>query len=429
MRTISAAVLLSLLAVPLAAAEPLYGVAVVQAAPLWRVTKGAGIKVGIIDTGIDAAHPALQSAYRGGYDFVHNDAVPDDEGGHGTFVAGVVLQVAPEVEIYALKIFGKENSFETADLVRAIDWAIAHRLDVLNLSFSTTVQLDTVRRALDRAEAAGIVVVAAAGNDAGKVDYPAIFDTTIAVGAIDKNLTVAYFSNHGPELDLAAPGVDIYSLAPHGSGLAATIVTGSVTINATAFTGTRTGDARGTLIDCGSGRLDQIPRTLAGNVALLRMDAAFPFGEALGNVVRAAPAALIVVNGESRFYYANVNPAGVAPPTASIGSDDAQRLTPGSEVRVVSILGDSKFGYGTSHAAPHVAGVVALLRSLTPDARPAQIRNVLYMSARDAGPAGRDNDYGWGIVDAYAAAKLLAPEKLPAPEAKHRAARSGTAAP
>lgn len=426
-RSLFVTALLSLLAVlPLAAAEPLYGVSVVHAASLWPVTKGSGIKVGIVDTGVDVAHPALQAAYRGGYDFVHNDAVPDDESkdGHGTFVAGVVLQVAPEAEIYALKIFGKENFFETPDLVRAIDWAIAHRIDVLNLSFSTSVHLDDVRRALDRAEAAGIVVVAAAGNGAAAVDYPAIFDTTIAVGAIDKNLLVAPFSNHGPELDLAAPGVDIHSLARRGSGLVATIATGSLTISATAFTGSRTGDASGTLIDCASGRLDQIPLTLSGNVALLRMDAAFPFGEALGNVLRAGATAIIVVNGEARFHYANVNPAGVLPPTASIGSDDAERLTPGHTVRVVSTLGDTKFGYGTSHAAPHVAGVVALLLSLAPDARPAQIRNALSMSARDAGPTGRDDSYGWGIVDALAAARLLAPEKLPPPAPRRRAVRS-----
>jgi subtilisin family serine protease len=335
-------------------------------------------------------------------------------------VAGVVLQVAPEAEIYALKIFRPDNSFETTDLVHAIDWAIAHRLDVLNLSFSMTSQLDNARHALERAEAAGIVVVAAAGNDAGAIDYPAVFDTTIAVGAIDKSLTVATFSNHGRELDLAAPGVDIYSLAPHGSGMVSTIASGSVTISATAFTGSRTGDVSGTLIDCGFGRLDQIPLTLTGNVALVRMDAAVPFGDALSNVMRAKAAAIIVVNGEARFYYSNVNPPGVMPPMASIGSDDAEQLTPGQTVRIVSTLGDYKFGYGTSHAAPHVAGVVVLLRGLAPDARPAQIRNVLDMSAHDAGTAGRDDYYGWGIVDALAAARLLAPEKLLLPPAPRR---------
>jgi len=426
MRSLLAAALLSLLAVlPLAAAEPLYGVGVVKAPALWAVTKGKGVKVGIVDTGIDAAHPALQAAYRGGYDFVHNDAVPNEESsGHGTLVAGVVLEVAPEAEIYALKIFGKDNSFETDDLVRAIDWAIAHKIDVLNLSFSMTAHLDSARHALDRAEAAGIVVVAAAGNDAARVDYPAIFDTTIAVGAIDKNLKVATFSNRGPELDLAAPGVDVYSLALRGSGPVTTIESGSLNISATSFTGTRTGESTGILIDCGSGRLDQIPQAVAGNVALLRIDAAFPFGEALGNVVNARPAALIVVNDEPRFYYSNVNPAGVVPPMASIGSDDAERLTPGKPVHIVSNLGGYKFAYGTSLAAPHVAGVVALLRGLAPDARPAQIRNSLYMSAVDAGPTGRDDEYGWGIADALAAARLLAPEKLP-PTPRRRAVGSG----
>jgi subtilisin family serine protease len=410
---------------PLSAAEPLYGVGAVNARSLWPVTRGRGIRVGIIDTGIDVSHPALQGAYRGGYDFVRNDAVPEEESteGHGTFVAGVVLQVAPEAEIYALKIYGRENRFETSHLVKAIDWAIANRLHVLNLSFSMTAQLDNARRALDRAEAAGIVVVAAAGNDGAAVNYPAIFDTTIAVGAIDYRLAVASFSNHGRELDLVAPGVDIFSLALQGKGLNATLETSVFTMAATAFTGSRTGEISGTLVDCGVGRLDQIPASVAGNIALLRLDPVFPLGDAFGNVVRAGAAGLVVVNDEPRFQYANVNPAGYLPPMASIGSDDAQRLSPGETIRITSALGDYRFSYGTSHASPHVAGVVALLRSLAPDARPPQIRNVLIMSARDGGTRGRDDDYGWGIVDAAAAAQLLAPEKLLQPGPRRRAAR------
>jgi len=115
---------------------------------------------------------------------------------------------------------------------------------------------------------------------------------------------------------------------------------------------------------------------------------------------------------------------------ASIGSDDAQRLTPGETVRIISTLGDYKFTFGTSEAAPHVAGVVALLRSLAPDARTAQIRNALYMSARDAGSPGRDDFYGWGIVDALAAARLLAPERLPPESGRRRPVRlAATASP
>ncbi|HKR63067.1 MAG TPA: S8 family serine peptidase, partial [Thermoanaerobaculia bacterium] len=347
-----------LLTISVHAAEPYYGVTMVQARALWRVTKGAGVKVAIVDTGIDATHPALQAAYRGGYDFVHDDATPEEETSeaHGTFVAGVVLQVAPDAQIYALKIFGKENSFETSDFVHAIDWAIAHHIDVLNLSFAAKVHLDDVRHALERAEAAGIVVVAAAGNAAGAVDYPAAFDSAIAVGAVDHAMNVASFSNHGWELDLATPGVDVYSLAAKGSGLVATI---NDNIYATSFLGARLGDVTGALIDCGAGRREQIPASLVGNVALVRLDPSYPFGDALGNLVRGRASAIIVANSEPRFFYTNVNPPGVLPPVASIGSDDVARL--GATVHVVSAQSDFRFGYGTSYASPHVAGVVALL--------------------------------------------------------------------
>ncbi len=127
-------------------------------------------------------------------------------------------------------------------------------------------------------------------------------------------------------------------------------------------------------MDCGIGRVDQIPFTLSGNVALLRMSTSIAFGDALGNVIRAHPAGIVVINSEARYYYSTVNPAGVAPPIASVGSDDAERLTPGCTVHLAESLGDYKFG-GTWFAAPHVAGVVALLRSL----------------AHDAGATGRDD--------------------------------------
>jgi subtilisin family serine protease len=415
--------LLLLIATSLSAAEPYYGVSAVRAPLLWHVTRGAGVKIAIIDTGIDAAHPALAATYRGGYDFVHNDTVPDDEAttdSHGTFVAGVIAQVAPEAEVFMLKIYARDNSFETKNLVRAIDWAIAHDVDVINMSFRMTAQLSDARSAIERAERAGIVVVAAAGNDAGPVDFPAAFDLVIAVGAIDNVLTTAPFSNRGRELDVVAPGVDIYSAAVHGTGLVASLIDGDDTVIGTSIGGTRSGDVSGLLIDCGIGRLDELPLQLSGNIAMVTRDAAISFGSALGNVYRAGASAIVVINDEPRFYYTNANPPGVLPPAVSLASSDVARLTPGHTVRVISALGDYRFSYGTSFASPHVAAVAALLRALAPDATPTQIRNAMYFSARDAGVTGRDDEYGSGIVDAYAAAQLLAPEKLPPPPATPR---------
>ena len=251
---------------------------------------GQGVKVGIIDTGVDVKHPDLRVA--GGWRFVAgNDNRYSDVLGHGTHVAGIigarrngfgVVGVAPEAEIYSLRSFLITGTAGLSSLLDAIQWAIDHKLDILNMSWGSSQSSPAMKDALQLAWDSGLILVAAAGNSGREKDtvgYPAKFDTVIAVSATDENDEIADWSSRGPSVELAAPGVNILST----------------------FT--------------------------------------FPmFYE--------------------HFY------------------------------EVLS---------GTSMAAPQVTGLAALIKSANPGISNQEVRERLHRFARDIGPIGRDNDYGYGI--------------------------------
>jgi subtilisin len=188
--------------------------------------QGEGIKVAVIDTGINYLHEDLQANYKGGYDFVNKDYFPFDDNGHGTHCAGIiaaadndiaVVGVAPKASLYALKVLNSAGSGYTSDIIAAIQWATTNtKMDVISMSLGSSVGSTALQQACDAAFNSGIVVVAAAGNNGAartgtNILYPARYTNVIAVGATDQNNVRASFSNTGPELDLMAPGVSILS--------------------------------------------------------------------------------------------------------------------------------------------------------------------------------------------------------------------------
>jgi len=197
--------------------------------------KGAGINVAVLDTGIDKDHPDL--SYVWGYDFSgDNDPDPQDYDGHGTHVAGTiaaldndigVVGVAPEVNLYILKIFTDDGSGSYSDAVEAIEWCIntyydeveGNEIQVISMSWGSSVQYGDpgIEPWINEAYSLGIVLVGAAGNEGnppGKGDnviYPARYENVIAVAATDENDERAKWSSTGPAVELAAPGVNILS--------------------------------------------------------------------------------------------------------------------------------------------------------------------------------------------------------------------------
>ena len=190
---------------------------------------GQGVKVGIIDTGIDYTHPDLAANYVGGYDFVNRDSDPLDDHGHGTHVAGIIgalnnnigtLGVAPQVSLYSIKVLDKHGGGSISDVISGIHYCVDNDIDVVCMSLGSRQNSPALQEACTYANNHGVVLVAAAGNNGDgnigttEVAYPAAYDTTIAVGAVDENNRPATWSNSGPYVSVCAPGVDIVSTLP-----------------------------------------------------------------------------------------------------------------------------------------------------------------------------------------------------------------------
>ena len=189
--------------------------------------RGAGVKIAVIDTGIDYTHEDLDDNYVGGYDFVFEDNDPFDDNtrSHGTHVSGIlaaeengtgVVGVAPEAEIYALKVLDGAGFGSLDWIIAAIEWAVENNMDIANLSLEGP-DFQSLQDACDSAYDSGLLLVAAGGNtNGGAVKYPGGYDSVIAVAGTDANDDKAYFSPVGPELELAAPGVEILSTVRGG---------------------------------------------------------------------------------------------------------------------------------------------------------------------------------------------------------------------
>jgi subtilisin family serine protease len=214
----------------------------------WAISTGDPVKVGVIDTGIDLKHPDLQANIKGGYNAINPLKSPNDDNGHGTHVAGIiaalnntigVIGVGPNIDLYAIKVLNANGSGYLSDVIEGLDWAVANGMQVVNMSLGTSQDVQSFHDAIVSAYNAGVTIVAAAGNSGGTVSYPAAYPEVIAVSATDQNNQIASFSSRGPEVDLAAPGVNIYSTykgqsyatlsgtsmaAPHVTGAAALII-------------------------------------------------------------------------------------------------------------------------------------------------------------------------------------------------------------
>lgn len=235
--------------------QPLpWGVDRIDAEVVWTDYTGLGVNVAIIDSGIDRTHPDLNCTEGENFVSIPSWKNPDpdkwdDDYGHGTHVAGIVaaldneigvVGVAPRATLYALKVLGKTGRGNYSDVIAALQWCMENgSIQVTNNSYGSSGDPGpAVEDAFYISVEAGILHVAAAGNSGGAVIYPAAYESVIAVSATDSSDILAGFSSRGEEVELAAPGVDIYSTykdgdyatysgtsmaAPHVAGVAALV--------------------------------------------------------------------------------------------------------------------------------------------------------------------------------------------------------------
>jgi subtilisin len=209
--------------------------------------RGAGVRVAIIDTGIDYIHddpddtpyvvdPEFLSNYAGGYDFANNDSDPYDDNGHGTHVAGIlaaekngylVVGVAPAVDLFALKILNANGEGDVSNLILALQWALDNDIQVVNMSLGTHEVSPALATAVANAGAQGLLMVAASGNVnplvwqellyGCPVSYPAAYPQVLSTTFTNSNDALTGYSCTGPEVDFASPGDQIYSTVPIGA--------------------------------------------------------------------------------------------------------------------------------------------------------------------------------------------------------------------
>jgi thermitase len=203
---------------------------------------GLGVKVAVLDTGLDTSHPAFAGSLAPSSewkDFVDNDTNPQEGGtasdagyGHGTAVAGLILQVAPKATILPIRVLDKDGSGDLDDVVVAIDWAVQKGAKIINLSLGANVDSAALYQMVSFAASRGVLMVASSGNSGthNALTYPArmtfwgngINTHLFGVGSVNSNDVVSSFSNYGSALAGVAPGENLVTAFPGSQMIAAT---------------------------------------------------------------------------------------------------------------------------------------------------------------------------------------------------------------
>lgn len=258
---------------------------VAENATLWQRTRlaaawalaprlGEGVTVAVIDTGLDQTHEAFQNSLAPAadrHDFVDGDASPQEEGtlddplyGHGTNVAGIILQVAPHARILPLRALRPDGSGDTTAVVQAIDWAVAHGAQVINLSLGSVQKTGVLKKMIEYATDQGVYVIASSGNTGDRrITYPARYSAgggtlgslSVSVGSVDASDHKSAFSTYGKELMLTAPGELVYGPVPgnllsawSGTSMAAPMAAGALALALGQPLKVRAGDLPRTLV-------------------------------------------------------------------------------------------------------------------------------------------------------------------------------------
>jgi serine protease len=442
-----------------------YGVTNVNAPGVWPVTRGKSlssgpaIHVAIIDTGIDYRHTELAAVFKGGFNFVARTADPLDDNGHGTHVAGTiagandgagVVGIASDVDVYSLKVLNACGSGKTSDIISAVQWVVDKKKEIagnwiVNLSLGSSSSSLAEQTEFQTAADSGILVFAASGNAYDNaspslvIAFPAGYPTVISVGAVDVDNKITDFSQRGPDLKIVAPGLSVLStftdgmVKPSGAGVVARFAEGSdADFNTICLSN---GPVTASTVFAGTGLPSDYPAGSSGKIALVNrggtdpgntVDQTFTF-LAKARYAKAAGAVGVVVmniidtttNAPRAFIRPSftLTQADVPKvvPLALVSIEDGVTLKASAGSPVAMTFNGTGFSdtfdtiSGTSMSCPHAVGVAALVWAVSPNSTASNVATALEQTAKDLGTPGKDNTFGFGLVDALAAAKQLNP--------------------
>ncbi|TLM79313.1 S8 family serine peptidase [Microbulbifer harenosus] len=402
---------------PMAESLP-FGIPMVQADQVSDVLAG-NQTVCIIDSGYDLSHEDLSGNNVTGSNDPGTGFWYTDENSHGTHVAGTIAAIGngkgvvgvmpnANIKLHIVKVFGADGWAYSSSLVAAADQCASNGASVINMSLGGTTKSRTEERAFaDLYSTYNILSIAAAGNDGNtRHSYPASYDSVMSIAAIDSNKMIADFSQQTDQVELAGPGVDVLSSVPVGMGLATTFTAAGDTIEASGMEGSPQGSASGTLMDCGLG--ESTCADANGKICLIARGN-ISFAEKVQACEAGGGAAAVVYNNEPGMLFGTLGETVTGIPSAGISDIDGATLLGqiGSSASLSIEPSDYAYFNGTSMATPHVAGVAALVWSHFPSCSASEIRTALNNTAEDLGAVGRDNAYGYGLVQAKAAVDYL----------------------
>ncbi|HSP80344.1 MAG TPA: S8 family serine peptidase [Myxococcaceae bacterium] len=406
---------------------------------------GEGIKVCVIDSGIDPRHPELQLPYKAGYDYEDEDEDPSARTnelwglGHGTHVAGIIaaqlgsggttlpemstdgmVGVAPGVELLIARVLNVHERASVSTVMRALEWCQQQGANLVSLSLGSPIDMGTTaEQAFQAARDAGMLIIAASGNGSSPdaeapVSYPAAYPSVLAVGAVDEEGELAYFSNRGPRLSLVAPGVDVLSSVRRKAATVPELEAEGQRFGSRSLFFAEEGDYTGELVDCGAGKHRGCKGgTCDGFVAYVRLPVGYSPSSLAQNVMKQGAKAIIFgadMSENKSWQFALEGPGSYRwVPATAVGQEsrDSVRKYLGKQVRV-SLRGvDYAYFPGTSMATPHVTGVAALVWSARPTLTADEVQQLLERTTRDLGDPGFDEQYGHGLVQAKAALDAL----------------------
>lgn len=396
-----------------------YGIGMVQADQVNDSVASAaagGKKICIIDSGLDLPHEDMGTKY-GTINGTNDSGTGnwfDNGGPHGTHVAGTIAAlnngigvrgvIGSDPSIHIVKVFNASGWGYSSDLVSAINTCKNNGADVINMSLGGTGSSTTEQNGIQAAYDAGVLLIAAAGNSGSATattdaeSFPASYDSVMSVAAIDSNKALADFSQKNAQVEIAAPGVDVYSTYPEGTGSVVEVSVAGVAYTSNAME--NQGSANGTLYNFGTGEV--IDTSASGKVCLIQRGN-ISFHDKVKACEDSGGLGAILYNNVAGSFSGTLGTSNQTTiPAVTVSDTDGAAMLANIGANASINIGAGNYGKmsGTSMASPHVAGVAALVWSHHPTCTNVQIRNVLNTTAQDLGAAGRDVKFGYGLVQA-----------------------------